>query len=208
MTICGMCGKELGPADAVYLEGTAYCHGCETVVSQNIKPCANCGIYLPIVEMKMHASRYYCNYCIMDVMDDEHRIQRIAEEETRRVKQQKSSHEEHHDYPDYGRPSDYYSSYSNRDNEDNSRPGKNGTQGKQDHLLQLCELCGIATEFRYEIFGKKLCKTCSERSSQDPESKKPGAMGLLGAIFATVQRVVSGKKRIERKLVPKKNKQN
>ena len=54
------------------------CQNCESAAMGGqgggaTVPCQRCGMYLPSHELRMHNSRLYCAYCIMDVQDDEKR---------------------------------------------------------------------------------------------------------------------------------------
>jgi hypothetical protein len=58
--------------------GDMICQNCESAASSGhggnaSVPCQRCGMYLPPHELRMHNSRLYCSYCIMDVQDEEKR---------------------------------------------------------------------------------------------------------------------------------------
>ena len=76
MANCIRCGGSLGDFDA---GGDMICQNCESArFSQDSSiggagnaPCQRCGMYLPRHELRMHNSRLYCAYCIMDIQDEE-----------------------------------------------------------------------------------------------------------------------------------------
>lgn len=76
MANCIRCGGPLGDFDA---GGDMICQNCESArFSQGSSiggagnaPCQRCGMYLPRHELRMHNSRLYCAYCIMDIQDEE-----------------------------------------------------------------------------------------------------------------------------------------
>jgi len=75
MASCIKCGGPLGEFDA---GGDMICQNCESSGSgghggEATVPCQRCGMYLPSHELRMHNSRLYCAYCIMDVQDEEKR---------------------------------------------------------------------------------------------------------------------------------------
>ena len=75
MASCIKCG---GPLDEFDAGGDMICQNCESSSSSgqgggSTVPCQRCGMYLPSHELRMHNSRLYCAYCIMDVQDDEKR---------------------------------------------------------------------------------------------------------------------------------------
>ncbi|MFA6328152.1 MAG: hypothetical protein WCY41_01775 [Candidatus Micrarchaeia archaeon] len=74
MASCIKCGGPLGEFDA---GGDMICQNCESAGgaqggSANVQ-CQRCGMYLPSYELRMHSSRLYCSYCIMDIQDEEKR---------------------------------------------------------------------------------------------------------------------------------------
>ncbi|VVC01439.1 Uncharacterised protein [uncultured archaeon] len=73
MANCIRCGGSLGDFDA---GGDGMCSNCEAAIhssSSTDVPCQRCGMYLPPHELRMHNSRLYCAYCIMDIQDEEKR---------------------------------------------------------------------------------------------------------------------------------------
>ena len=72
MTSCIKCGGAIGEFDA---GGDMICQNCESSAGGSGMgkdvPCQRCGMYLPSHELRMHNSRLYCAYCIMDVQDEE-----------------------------------------------------------------------------------------------------------------------------------------
>ena len=75
MASCIKCGATLDDFDA---GGNMICQNCESSGASQVGaglgvPCQRCGMYLPSHELRMHNSRLYCAYCIMDVQDDEKR---------------------------------------------------------------------------------------------------------------------------------------
>lgn len=72
MTSCIRCGKTLEEFDA---GGDMICMNCEAAGTGHGTgtdvPCQRCGMYLPQTELKMWNSRLFCNYCIMDIQDEE-----------------------------------------------------------------------------------------------------------------------------------------
>ena len=81
MANCIKCGGMLDEFDA---GGDMICQNCESAVASgqgggSTVPCQRCGMYLPSHELRMHNSRLYCAYCIMDVQDDEKRSKSAGE---------------------------------------------------------------------------------------------------------------------------------
>ena len=76
MSNCIKCGKTLEEFD---VGGDMICMSCEAAGSAHGTgtdvPCQRCGMYLPSTELKMWNSRLFCNYCIMDIQDEERRMQ-------------------------------------------------------------------------------------------------------------------------------------
>jgi len=75
MASCIKCGGSIGEFDA---GGDMICQNCESSGAGghgggSTVPCQRCGMYLPSHELRMHNSRLYCAYCIMDVQDEEKR---------------------------------------------------------------------------------------------------------------------------------------
>jgi len=90
MTSCIKCGATLAEFD---VGGDMICQNCESAGAGHGGaglgvPCQRCGMYLPSHELRMHNSRLYCAYCIMDVQDDEKRSKSagasVGEESNRR----------------------------------------------------------------------------------------------------------------------------
>jgi len=80
MTSCIKCGATLAEFD---VGGDMICQNCESSGASHGGaglgvPCQRCGMYLPSHELRMHNSRLYCAYCIMDVQDDERRSKAVA----------------------------------------------------------------------------------------------------------------------------------
>lgn len=68
---CTRCGTTI--------DGEGLCPGCEAASHTSTDvPCQRCGMYLPPHELRMHNSRLYCAYCIMDVQDEERRQKEIV----------------------------------------------------------------------------------------------------------------------------------
>jgi len=76
MRTCIKCGRTLEDFD---VGGDMICMDCEAAGrgygSGTDVPCQRCGMYLPPHELKMWNSRLYCNYCIMDIQDEERMMQ-------------------------------------------------------------------------------------------------------------------------------------
>ncbi|MCX8167038.1 MAG: hypothetical protein N3E37_04255 [Candidatus Micrarchaeota archaeon] len=157
MATCGKCGKHVEHAH--YYNGIAYCMQCAILAENDEAQCASCGMYLPKTEMKMWASRYYCNYCIMDIMDEEER---------------KNKPKREFDYGHTHKPhQDYY-----KDKQESSETVKKFTpefSGNFDadsiKYHDRCERCGIYSEVIYVINGKKFCRSCIENYYKADEHK-------------------------------------
>ena len=81
MASCIKCGGMLDEFDE---GGDMICQNCESAATSgqgggSTAPCQRCGMYLPSHELRMHNSRLYCAYCIMDVQDDERRSKAAGE---------------------------------------------------------------------------------------------------------------------------------
>lgn len=72
MGSCMRCGATLADYDAGH---DGLCMNCASASSGygsgTDVPCQRCGMYLPPTELKMWNSRLFCNYCIMDIQDEE-----------------------------------------------------------------------------------------------------------------------------------------
>ncbi|MEM2963019.1 MAG: hypothetical protein QXN01_00805 [Candidatus Anstonellales archaeon] len=78
MRTCSFCGQSVKEYELHYINGLPACVSCEDQMQKvgSEIPCQRCGIYVPTHELKMFRSRLFCNYCIMD-MEDEQRSEEI-----------------------------------------------------------------------------------------------------------------------------------
>ncbi|MFH1520373.1 MAG: hypothetical protein ABID61_01885 [Candidatus Micrarchaeota archaeon] len=70
MGLCSRCGTS-GPTE-YGSDGQAYCNAC--VFYGLNKPCWRCRMYLPASELQYHKGQLACPYCIMDMRDEDRRI--------------------------------------------------------------------------------------------------------------------------------------
>lgn len=72
MQSCLRCGRSVEDYEVA---GDGLCMNCQTIAPTHGTgtdvPCQRCGMYLPSTELKMWNSRLFCNYCIMDIQDEE-----------------------------------------------------------------------------------------------------------------------------------------
>lgn len=80
MGFCSTCGAYM--AEGEYGK-CASCAASSQMHTTDDVPCQRCGMYLPRHELQMWNSRLYCNYCIMDLRDEERRLERSAVREER-----------------------------------------------------------------------------------------------------------------------------
>jgi hypothetical protein len=67
-----VCGKHLADGEGEYGSRGLMCNPCAANVKADEEfPCQRCGMYLPKHELQMFKSRLFCNYCIMDLRDEE-----------------------------------------------------------------------------------------------------------------------------------------
>ncbi|MBI2079875.1 hypothetical protein HYT84_03850 [Candidatus Micrarchaeota archaeon] len=72
---CSRCGSD---GHVEYgSDGQAYCSSC-TFYGMN-KQCWKCRMYLPWTELQMWNGQLYCQYCLMDIRDEENRIREPKE---------------------------------------------------------------------------------------------------------------------------------
>jgi len=72
MASCSICGRELHDGEVEYSSRGATCHTCAASIKTDEEAaCQRCGMYLPKHELQMFKSRMFCNYCIMDLRDEE-----------------------------------------------------------------------------------------------------------------------------------------
>jgi hypothetical protein len=75
MGFCSNCGSYM--ADKDY----GKCYVCTAAHVSDDVPCQRCGMYLPRHELQMWNARYYCQYCIMDIRDEEKAFERRVRRE-------------------------------------------------------------------------------------------------------------------------------
>ncbi|HIH22731.1 TPA: hypothetical protein HA238_03320 [Candidatus Micrarchaeota archaeon] len=73
--LCSRCGQE-GPTE-YGPDGQSYCSSC-AFYGMN-KPCWKCRMYLPSLELQQWRGQWTCQYCMMDLRDEERRIEKRHE---------------------------------------------------------------------------------------------------------------------------------
>jgi hypothetical protein len=74
---CSVCGTYIANEYGMCSGCAAAAHPTDDV------PCQRCGMYLPRHELQMWNSRLYCNYCLMDLRDEEQRMRDGVKREQR-----------------------------------------------------------------------------------------------------------------------------
>ncbi len=64
---CSMCGQE--KVCEYGTNGMPYCNAC--IFYGTNKRCSKCSMYLPEAEMQNYAGQLYCQYCLMDIRDEQ-----------------------------------------------------------------------------------------------------------------------------------------
>ncbi|VVC00639.1 Uncharacterised protein [uncultured archaeon] len=193
MATCVNCGRTMDFAGADGL-----CESCAASSPHGIGtpaevPCQRCGMYLPPHELRMHNSRLYCAYCIMDIMDEE------------KFGKERKSEQPH--VEEGGGIGGLFG-------------GKNDLQQYPSH--GTCERCGRQSDTLYGAGGRKLCPQCYfEGGGEVPSrpsaigqivSKVKGALGMkdkpkiIPAEEAPLVFDLHSRKMVEKKLPPKKEK--
>ncbi len=150
-------------------------------------------MYLPITEMKMHASRYYCNYCIMDVLDEEERMKKAG-----RLK------------PSGGllpKAEDFMQQQEKKYLESSQSHGHTTAFFDSKRVFGTCQRCSRQEEFLYEVNGRWVCQFCKSELDTHVDEKKPPHFGLFSFVINTIKKLFVIQRR-DVKLKSRKNGKN
>ena len=113
-------------------------HLCDSCAFQEENAqCYRCQMYLPKAELVMWRGQLYCQYCLMDLRDEEARQSQAAKHSSYKPQEYKA--------PSYSKKS-YAKDYI-----------KN----------EYCERCGNTLYTVYVVNGRKLCKRCAEEVGKE-----------------------------------------
>ncbi len=123
------------------VNGMYLCDSC--AFQEENAQCYRCQMYLPKTELVMWRGQLYCQYCLMDLRDEEARKKHASQQ---------------YKPTEYKAPTYKAPDYSKKVSKDYIKN-------------EYCERCGTTLYTAYIINGRKLCKRCADEVSKDYKTK-------------------------------------